>query len=412
MKLLVKLAWRNIWRNKRRSLLTMGAIFFAAFLTIVIVGMQDGTWEHSVRTSASMMSGFLQIQREGYQDNPSLQLMFPFDEKLENILQNDPEVTGYAPRVYADGLITFGDNSYGAAIFGIDPDMEPTISRFHERVVEGRFISSEETDLIVIGERLMRNLQVSIGDTVVIIAQGADGSMGNMKYCIGGALRFGAEEIDMMTVLMHIEEVQELVVMYGNVNVVAIGIDDLRAVHTVRNRLQHSIEHAGVELLSVLTWEEVMPDLKEAMEFDKIGGWLFYLLLVIIVAFGILNTLMMSITERFREFGIILSIGMKQRTLVSLVALETVMLVFVGLIAANIAGYGVNFYFYHNPIELGGEFADVYAYYGIEPIMAWVKYFSININTSLMILVVSFFVALFPVFKVLRLEPLKGIRYT
>jgi putative ABC transport system permease protein len=412
MKLLLKLAWRNVWRNKRRSLLTILAIFFAAFLTIVVVGMQDGTWEYSVRTSVSMLSGFLQIQREGYQDNPSLQLMFPFDENLENILHDDPAVTGYAPRIYADGLITFSDNSYGAAIFGIHPVMEKSISRFHERIIEGKFITPDNTDEIVIGERLMRNLRVAVGDTVVIIAQGSDGSMGNMKYRIGGALRFGAEEIDMMTVLMHIEEVQELVVMYGNVNVVAIGIDDLRAVHRVRDRLQRAIEQEETALLTVLTWEEVMPDLKEAMEFDKISGWLFYLLLVIIVAFGILNTLMMSITERFREFGVILAIGMKQRTLISLVVLETILLVLVGLIVANIAGYVVNYYFYHNPIVLGGELADVYAYYGIEPLIAWVKYFSININTSLMILGVSFFVGIFPVIKVMRLEPLKGIRYT
>lgn len=412
MKLLLKLAWRNVWRNKRRSLLTILAIFFAAFLTIVVVGMQDGTWEYSVRTSVSMLSGFLQIQREGYQDNPSLQLMFPFDENLENILHDDPAVTGYAPRIYADGLITFSDNSYGAAIFGIHPVMEKSISRFHKRIIEGKFITPDNTDEIVIGERLMRNLRVAVGDTVVIIAQGSDGSMGNMKYRIGGALRFGAEEIDMMTVLMHIEEVQELVVMYGNVNVVAIGIDDLRAVHRVRDRLQRAIEQEETALLTVLTWEEVMPDLKEAMEFDKISGWLFYLLLVIIVAFGILNTLMMSITERFREFGVILAIGMKQRTLISLVVLETILLVLVGLIVANIAGYVVNYYFYHNPIVLGGELADVYAYYGIEPLIAWVKYFSININTSLMILGVSFFVGIFPVIKVMRLEPLKGIRYT
>jgi len=215
-----------------------------------------------------------------------------------------------------------------------------------------------------------------------------------------------------MTVLMHIEEAQELVVLYGSVNVVAIGLDDLRGIDDVKKRLQRTIEKDKNGSLAVLRWEEIMPDLKQGMEFDKIGGWFLYVLLVVIVAFGILNTLMMSITERFREFGVILSIGMKQRTLVSLVVIETILLVLVGLIAANIAGYGVNYYFYHNPIHLGGEMAEVYAYYGIEPIIAWAKYFSINVKTSLLILGVSIFVALFPVFKVMRLEPLKGIRYT
>jgi putative ABC transport system permease protein len=412
MKLLLKLAWRNIWRNKRRSILTIFAIFFAAFLTIIFVGMQEGMWEHNIHTSVGMMSGYLQIQREGYQDNPSLQLMFPFDEILEEILQNDRAVTGYAPRVYADGLITYRDNSYGAAIFGIDPDKEPTVSRFHERIVAGRFIKGGETDEIVIGERLMRNLQVGVGDTVVVIAQGADGSMGNMKYRIGGAVRFGAEEVDVITVLMHIEEVQELVVMEGNVNIVAIGISNLRELNRVHNRLQKAVRGSGNESIVVLRWEQVMPDLKEAMDFDQIGGWMFYILLIIIVAFGILNTLLMSVTERFREFGVILSIGMKQHTLIWLVVLETLMLVLVGLIIANIAGYGINYYFYHKPILLGGDLADVYAYYGIEPIILTAKYFYININTSLLIIAISFCVALFPIYKVMKLEPLKGIRYT
>lgn len=359
-----------------------------------------------------MFSGFLQIQREGYQDNPSLQLMFPFDENLRTIVEGDPSVTGHAPRVYADGLITYRDNSFGAAIFGIDPVLEPTVSRFHERIVEGRFISDEAPDEIVLGERLMRNLHAAVGDTVVIIAQGADGSMGNMKYRIGGAVRFGAEEVDMMTVLMHIEEAQELVVLFDNVQVVAIALDDLRELHRVRDRLEDAIHTAGNETLAVLLWEEVMPDLKQSMDFDRIGDSLFYLILVIIVAFGILNTLMMSITERFREFGVILSIGMPQTKLVLLVILESFMLVCVGLVAANIAGYGVNYYFYHNPILVGGDFADVYAYYGFEPMLIWAKYVSINLNASLMILVVSFFAAIYPVIKVGKLEPLKGIRYT
>lgn len=390
----------------------MAAIFFAAFLTIFFVGLQDGTWEHNVHTSVSMFSGYLQIQRDGYQENPSLQLMFQLDDDIRRILQEDPGVLGYAPRIYADGLITFRDNSYGAAIFGIDPLMEPTVSRFHERIVSGRVLTSEAPDEIVIGERLMRNLRAEIGDTVVIIAQGADGSMGNMKFRIGGAVRFGAEEVDLMTVLMHLDAVQELVVMYGNVNVVAVRIATLRELNQVHTRLQQTIHGIGKESLRVLTWEEVMPDLKEAMEFDKIGGWFFYVFLVILVAFGILNTLMMSITERFREFGVILSLGMQQRTLILLVALETMLLLCVGLISANIAGYGLNYYLYHNPIVLGGDLAEVYSYYGIEPIMAWSKDISININTTLVMLLISSVVAVFPILKVYRLEPLKGIRYT
>jgi putative ABC transport system permease protein len=412
MKMLAKLAWRNIWRNKRRSAITVTAIFFAAFLTIVLVGVSEGTWEHNVETSVSMFSGFLQIQREGYQDNPSLQAMYPFGEDLERILIEDPQVTGYAPRVYAEGLITYGGNSYGAAIFGVDPEFEPTVSRFHERIVAGDFISPSEPDKIVIGERLMRNLGASTGDTVVVVAQGADGSMGNMKYRIGGAVRFGAEEADMMTLLMHIEEARELVVAYGSVHVVAIALSDVRDMTGVRERLQREVDDTGSGSLVVLTWEEVMPDLKQAMEFDRVGDTIFLFILIVIVAFGILNTLMMSITERFREFGVLLAIGMPQGTLVRLIAIETAFLVLTGVIAANLAGYGVNYYFYHNPIPIGGDMADIYAYYGFDPIIVWAKHLRINAEATMMVLAVSAFVSIFPVLKVLRLEPLKGIRYT
>ncbi len=410
--MLLKLGWRNIWRNRRRTMLTISAIAFATFLTVAFEGLTIGTWEYSVANSVEMFSGYLQIQKQGYQENPSLAKNFVYPGQVEACVRNVPGVTGYAPRIQADGLISFHENSAGTAILGIDPQSERRISRFHERVRSGRMIGQEGLDEVVAGASLLKNLKAAIGDTLVLLAQGFDGVLGNQKFRVVGSMKFGAPEIDAGMILLHYRAAQELLAMDGRVNMVAIGTPGLQSVEAVQTAVQASLAEHGLDQLAVLPWSEVMPELKQGMDLDKINHSIFMAILVVVVAFGVMNTILMSVTERFREFGITLALGMRSGNLARLVFLETLCIALVGILAGGVAGYLVNLYIHFHPILLGGNLAQLYEEYGFLPKIISSIRFSIALTSSGLIFLLCCAASLYPIYRVSVLEPLKGLRHT
>ncbi|MCF8239921.1 MAG: ABC transporter permease [Melioribacteraceae bacterium] len=409
MKLLLKLAWRNIWRNKRRSILTLTAITFATLSAVAMRGVQIGTYNVNIKNAVEMFSGYIQIQRDGYQKNPSLNKAFRITDEIRNALNTTPRIKSYTTRIHAQGLISFKDNSQGAAIFGIDPQTEKEVTHLLDRIDEGSFFNSAGSKEIVIGAKLLGNLNAEIGDTVVILSQGFDGALGNQKFIISGTAKFGSPEFDAMGVFMGIESANDLLSMYGNIHALVINLNSLDEIETVRNNLNEKISDRK---LAVLSWGEVMPDLKQSIEFDNISGVFFLLILIVIVAFGILNTVLMSVTERFNEFGVTLSIGMPQLKLVYLVLMEIIFITIIGIVLGDIIGGIINYYIVQNPIELGSELGWIYEEYGFLPQIQSTMERSIFINTSITVFVISVLSSIYPLVKVYRLEPLKGIRYT
>ena len=407
--MLPRLAWRNIWRNKRRSLITIAAVTFAAMLSIAMRGIQLGTYDVNIKHFTDLFIGAIQVQAEGYRDNPTLQKSFRLDPSVENSLNGNPLVKGYAPRVIGDGLATFKENAQGAMIVGVDPDREKSVSTLSTRVHAGRFLSGSATDEVVLGETLLENLKASVGDQIVVLAQGFDGSLGNLRFTIVGSVRTGMPQFDRAAVFVGIDTAGELLVMYGRVQVIALRLEDLEDIPAVAADLRSSLTGKG---LVVLPWSGVMKDLEQGIEMDSVSGLLTLGILIVVVAFGITNTVLMSVTERFREFGIILSLGMPQHKLVTLVLLESTAIIGIGLALGNLCGLGINAYFVANPIVFTGDFAEIYEVYGFLPRIESTLRPSIFVNMTLSIVIVSFVATLYPLSKVVRLEPLKGIRYT
>ncbi|HKJ82017.1 MAG TPA: FtsX-like permease family protein [Ignavibacteriaceae bacterium] len=409
MKLLIKLAWRNVWRNKRRSILTLAAVTFAVFMAIGMRGIQLGTYALNIKSAVELFSGYLQVQAKGYIDTPKLSLCFKEDDNLSEVLNNTKGIDGYSKRVYADGLISFKENSRGVAIFGIEPQKEKKVTTFVENIDEGKFFSTDSSKEIVVGTQLLKNLGVKIGDEIVILAQGYDGSLGNQKYKIAGTVRLGVQEFNSTVVFMGLKTAQSLLAMGNNINVIAIKAKNINNLVEIENKLSTKITDNN---LTVLPWNKVNPELQQAIQLDNVSGILFLGILIVIVAFGILNTVLMSVTERFREFGVILSIGMPQRKLTYVVYLETIFLAIIGLVFGNILGYFINYYLILHPIVFGGEIKKLYELYHFLPELRSSLQVSIFTNVSLSIIGISILSCLYPAYKVYKLEPLKGIRQT
>ncbi len=500
MKLILKLAWRNLFRNWRRSLITIIAVFFASFLAVGMRGMQIGTYDANIRNMVNIYNGYIQIQKLGYKENPSLNKSIKYDDKLIQSIKSVDGVEAYSRRIQSEGLIGFGSNTNGVLIAGIDPvneakttslsqkimtvsmksaildisvpehyreeifrrflkvsrekfadnsdaqksseliknyllmrdktkirnkildslsdsysslisDIEKFDSKYGLQIKTGRMVKPGYQDIneMVLGYKLMKNLKATIGDTVVGLSQGFDGSMGNMKFRIVGASKTGIDEFDRLSCFINIDAAEELFAMHNRATAVVVKIDALKNMPEIKNSLSDNL--ADTEYI-VLDWTELMPDFKQSIEFDNITGILTLAILVIIVAFGILNTLLMSITERFREFGVMLSLGTSNGLLVRVVFFEMVFITIIGLFFGNIAAFGVNSWLAANPIELGGHYAEMMAETGFLPLMFSTTDFGVFFRPSILIFFVSFLTFIYPAFRLFHLEALKGIRYT
>ena len=407
--MLLKLAWRNIWRNKRRSLITLAAVVFATVMAIAMRGIQKGTYALNIRSAVELFSGYLQVQEKNYLDNPSLTSSFVINKNIKDALKTTKGVLGYSPRIYADGLISYKDNSRGAAIFGIEPGREENVTTFVENINSGSFFTSDSSNEIVVGDQLLKNLDAKIGDDIVILAQGFDGTLGNQKYKIIGTVKFGMQDVESALIFMGLKSAQSLLAMGNRVNIIAIKADNLNNIKEIHSELMSKIKNPD---LKVLSWNKINPELEQAIQMDNVSGIFFLGILIVIVAFGILNTVLMSVIERFREFGVVLAIGMPQVNLTYLVYIETIFITVIGLIIGNILGCGVNYYLIIHPITFGGEIQKLYEIYHFLPQMKSTLQPGIFFNVSLSILIISVLSCLYPAYKVYKLEPLKGIRHT
>ncbi|MDE3057496.1 MAG: ABC transporter permease [Bacteroidota bacterium] len=393
----------------------MSAVIFAITLSIIQRGMQYGTYAETIKTAVRMSTGYLQIQKIGYNKNPSLQKSFIVNRKIEEAVQGIPSINGASPRIQADALLSFRDQSLGVMIMGVSPKTENLVTDFPKKINSGRFITDDSTkesqkiSEIVVGYKLLQNLNAHVGDSVVVLAQDFDGILENSFVKITGTFKTGSEDFDRTGAFMDISAMQNFLDMENKINAVALSVRNPDDLEKIDRQLNATLKPMG---LVALPWEELLPQLKQTIELDNASGALYIIILLFVVGFGILNTVLMSITERFREYGVMLSLGMPQRKLAIAVALEVFFMLVIGFIVGNGIGAAVNAYWVQHPITLGGDIAELYKEYGFAPVLVSSLSFKIFVDSTLTILGISIVAAMYPLWRVLRLEPLKGIRYT
>lgn len=409
MRMLLALAWRNVWRNRRRSIITMLAIVFATLLTVAMRGMQLGSYETSITYSTQMLSGSMQMQPTGWQSAPTLQKSLRWSDAFADTLAAVPGISGAAPRIRADGLVCFREKSLGAAIHGIDPVRERTVTSLHTRVRTGSFPAPGSAIDAAAGITLLENLGANVGDTLVLLAQGFDGVLGNIHLRVAGALRTGAPDIDGGALFMPLATLQDMLGMEGRVNYVALSVARVGDIAEARDALAARVDTTG---RGVRTWDDIMPEFTQMIELDNVSGIFYLCMLIVVVAFGVLNTVLMSVTERFREFGMLLAMGMPHHLLARTVLVEVLVITGLGLVAGNLAAWGVTSYMAAHPIVFGGEFAKFYEMYGFAPQLNTIVDAGSFVFATLSVLGISLVAVIWPIARVWRLSPLGGIRYT
>ncbi|MGD8524589.1 MAG: ABC transporter permease [Desulfobacterales bacterium] len=409
MSIETKMAWRNIWRNPRRTILTICAIIFASVLLVFMLSFQFGSYETMINTSVKISTGHLQVQAEKYYEKKSIRFVIPEPQAIADIVNQIPEVAAYTFRGQAFSLISSKNRTYGVVVTGIDPQKEANVSRLKKLVREGNFLSAEDVNQAVVGKLLAKNLRVTIGDELTLLGQGRDGSIAATVVPVKGIFSSGIDEFDRSAIQIPLAVFQDTFSMDEAVHEVVVIGKSLSDVPKIKAKIRAALTALNSDKpLKTLDWQELMPGLRQAIEMDLVSGLIFYGLLIIVVAFSILNTFLMAIFERTREFGVMMAIGTTPRRLTKILLIESMAMTAIGIIAGILFGIGITYYFELNGIDFSGG-SELLRQYGIIGRMyPKLSFLSVSVG-PFMVLFFTFIAALYPALKVRRLRPVEAM---
>lgn len=402
----LKIAWLNIWRNKRRTLITAASVFFAVLLAILVRSMTDGIYENMIRNFVSFSSGYLQIHQKGYWDEQSIDNTFEENKDLNKTLLQNPDITHILPRLENFALASFADKTNGVLILGIDPEMEEKVNSLDEKVIKGNYLASPNDEAVLIGEGLATRFKLKVRDTLVLLGKGYHARSAAAKYEVKGIIQLGSPDLNNNIVYLPLQQAQYMHAAENRLTALTIVPGRVSRLNDLKSSVQKNIDTSRYE---VMTWKEMIPELNQFIEADRTGHYIIILILYVIVSFGLFGTLLMMTFERIHEFGILIAIGMKKRSLAFILLMESLMITLIGCLAGIAAGVLVVKWFINNPIYFTGELKEVYENYGIEPYLYFSGNPKIFIVQALIILILSGLLALYPVFKMMTLKPVKAI---
>jgi ABC-type lipoprotein release transport system permease subunit len=401
----LSLSWRNIWRNKKRTVIVAASVFFAVILAALMRSAQLGSYGYMIDSSAKLFTGYLQIQGEEYWDKRSLDETIIIQPDTLQTISRIKYVTHLTPRLEAFALISHEATTKVSQVIGIDPVLEDKITHTRDKLVKGEYIASSSQGMLI-GSGLAEMLKAEIGDSLVVYGQGYHGQLAAAIVPIQGIIKLPFKAMDNAMVLLPLLLAQEIFSCEQRITSLPILVDDVRHLDKVREAARNYL--AGGQ--RIMLWNELMPDLEQSIEVDNVSGILMLAILYIVIAFGVFGTVMMMVSERAKEFAILISVGMRRRRLLLVLAIETFFVSFIGVVVGILFSIPIIAYLVKNPIHLSGEMAEVYEQLSIEPILAFSGHPWIFISQALVVMLVVIVTISYPLLFVRRLDPAKTIR--
>ena len=358
------LAWRNLWRHKRRTLITASSIAFGVLLAVTFTGAGDYFHTRMIDAGANMGMGHITIAAQDYNRAPSSQKPIKGSNTLQVLIADLPEVTSVVARIQGQAMFASARKSVGGTFIAIDPSQESANNNlFIESLIEGAMLSQTAGKGIVMGVGLVRKLKLNLGKKVVYTTTDINGDIVSAVARVSGIFRTGVAEVDGGMALLPIQSVQKVLGYASDeVSLLAISLGDQRLSHALRDKMQGQPEFEHVE---VLNWQQTQPDLAGMIAVDKSANRISQLMISLLIAAGILNTMLMSVLERSREFGVMMALGMSPRGLFSLVILESFWLAVVGLIIGIIITIPWYLHMAETGIDLTSAYGDDFSFGGV-----------------------------------------------
>lgn len=466
-----QLAWRNLWRNKRRTLITAASVFFAVFFALIMRSFQLGTYEKMYRDVIESYSGYLQLQHVDYMDESNLDNGFVIDPEVISRIEGDPNVTAVIPRLESFALAAVGSRTQGVMVIGMDPEKEIKGLNVRNRLVryrltpgaieslkaenlpgrtgklldvfanesftdekslasvlgigrsdttevlplfrkhaafENGYLTAADSGYAVIGNGLSEYLRAGVGDTLVLMGQGYHGASAAGLYVVKGIVSMPQPEIDNRFVYLTLNDAQYLYAAPGMATSAIIGIIDSEEGDLLMTK--ERLSQATGDLLAVRTWKEMNALLLNQMEADNKSGAIMIGILYLVIAFGVFGTVLMMMAERRREFGMLVSIGMQKGRLAKMISMEMLLVGFLGMLAGVAASLPIVLLGYARPLRFTGEMAKMYEDYGFEPVMPMLLPDTYYLWQMVIVLLILLIAITFSVRKVFKMNVINALR--
>lgn len=408
MTIILRLAWRNLWRHKRRTWLTASAIAFITVLMVFLITLQLGSYDLMVDSSLRIFTGQMQVQREGYLDKPQIRTIIPDALTLAQRLRQNPALSGVgiAVRAQSFALAASGTRSFGVQVVGTEPEFEARVSTIPGLIKAGRYLSGASAQEVVLGASLAKNLKVKVGDDLTLLGSALDGSVAATIVPVVGIFESGMRDLDRVLVEMPLRTFQDVFGMGQAAHAIALLAPDIEQLPLLQREVDRELPPAS--RLVALDWERLIPGLKQLIQADWTTAWFTYIALIVVVTFSILNTFIMSVLERTREFGIMLALGATPLRIGTLVFIETALLALIGLLI----GLGIGILIAATLSKVG------FTYPGLEELMGQyglpgMIYPKLNATSILLgpavILAFILLAALYPALRIRKLQPVEAI---
>jgi ABC-type lipoprotein release transport system permease subunit len=465
-----KIAWRNLWRNKRRTLITVASVFFAIFFALIMRSLQLGAYDHMFRNAIESYTGYIQIQHEDFWDNKIVDNTFAYTPELDQIVMSIQNVTGTVPRFESFALASSGTLTKGVLVMGVDPEKESLLSDIRSKLVKytlddknikalrdselpqeikknleifrgnsyssssslaidfnitdkdsssiltifrkyasfrNSYIKSGEPE-VLIGDKLALYLKAAIGDTIVLLGQGYHGTTAAGKYRINGIVKLPTPDLDNKIVYLPYDICQELYNAPGMLTSVAISIkdNDDEIVNSMVSEVGSKVEPP----LKVMGWRAMNKLMINQIDADSKSGMIMIIILYLVIAFGIFGTVLMMTAERRREFGVLVAIGMQKSKLAAVITLEMIFMGILGIASGIIAALPVIFYGYSHPIRFHGEMAKMYEDYGYEAVMPFLLPDMYIVWQAVTVAIIVMVAIIYPLRKINKMKVVNSIK--
>jgi ABC-type lipoprotein release transport system permease subunit len=403
--LYIRLAWRNIWRNKRRSLLLIASVVIAVFIAVAYTSTQIGQDEYMIYASVGLFDGHIQVHGKNYWNTRSLDESMELSQQEIDSMQAVPHVEHIAPRLETVSLISHQEITKISPIIGIDPTLENEMTGLRARLIKGNYLTADSHG-IMLAEGLARLLHVSTGDSVVIYGQGYHEMTAAAIVPVQGIVKYPIPDLNNTMAYISLHYARQLYSAPNRLTSLAFLLVNDKYINDVTSSLK---KIAGPSK-EVMTWKQLMPEIEQGINVNDAGTVLTLLILYVVIGFGIFGTVMMMTVERTREFGILISIGMKRWRLASVTFIESVVLSVIGSIIGIIIAIPPVYYFYYHPIHVTGSYAQAMLAYGFEPIIPLSIAPMVFLWQGLIIFFVGIVSSLYPLLVIRSLNPGRAIR--
>jgi putative ABC transport system permease protein len=412
---LFQLAWRNLWRNPRRTLIAMAAIGLGYAMLLFVACLMAGLRQQMIESGTDLVLSDIEVHGPGYYpDRPTHQTLGGREgtdvSALLAAIAADPRVQAASPRVYGYGLVSAVHQSAGVELLGVVPDQEQKITVLHTRIVKGSYLTERLPKGVVIGDKLATMIGVGVGSAIVLLTQAADGSMGNDLYTVAGMFHTGLDAIDQGVVLMSLASLQELLHLpLGRVHEIGMKLHDITEATTAASTLE--LQLSNTLPVRVRAWPELAPELAGYVQFNRRVTFILFFIFFLLSLIGIVNTMLLAVFERTRELGMLMAVGMRPVQVVGLILAESGGLAGSSLALGGVLAVPLLWYLQVHGLNLGSDRGEV-SLAGVVVGHLWYgrQDFTTYTQAAVGLAVTALVSALYPALRAARLRPTEALR--